>query len=218
MFFRIRWLAVTAVFSLILITSTKSAPMQAVTFLPAAVGNEEVMLIGRGLATGVAFAPDGQTLAVATNIGVWLYPLAAMDNGRFLRHTAPVTHLAWSADSRQVSTITADNQLHLSYTTTGRHLQTEKGEAALFDQPEPTNRYQSPDGRFSAAICEDETTVTIMDTATGQVQQTLTGHTDTITNVGWSPDGQQLATTADDDTVRLWRVADGRLLAMIDEH
>jgi WD40 repeat protein len=214
---KIRWLVVTAVFGLILITSTSSTPTQAlsVPFPPAAVGEAEMVLIGRGLPTGVAYAPDGQTLAVATNIGVWLYPLDALEDGRFLRHVAPVSQIEWSLDGQQLTVVTADNQMHVWDMATGQLLQTEEAPAEMVMQ---VNDSQSPNGRLQATTTEDEQTIIIQDAASGQIQQTLTGHTDAITSLAWSPDGQQLATTADDDTVRVWHVADGQLLHTLGEH
>ncbi|HKR48222.1 MAG TPA: WD40 repeat domain-containing protein [Pseudonocardiaceae bacterium] len=49
--------------------------------------------------------------------------------------------------------------------------------------------------------------------ATRQLLATLTGHTDTVNAVVFSPDGQTLATGSADHTIRLWtldptRVAD----------
>ena len=38
--------------------------------------------------------------------------------------------------------------------------------------------------------------------------QPLTGHTDSVYSVAFSPDGHTLATGSDDNTVRLWNVTD----------
>jgi WD40 repeat protein len=41
---------------------------------------------------------------------------------------------------------------------------------------------------------------------------TLSGHTGYVYSVGWSPDGQSLASASADGTLRLWRLANGRLV------
>jgi WD40 repeat protein len=43
----------------------------------------------------------------------------------------------------------------------------------------------------------------------GRVTAELAGHTDTVNNCAFSPDGTLLATVSDDRTARLWRVATG---------
>lgn len=51
----------------------------------------------------------------------------------------------------------------------------------------------------------------------GQTVAVLTGHTDAITGLAWSPDGQILASGSFDTTVRLWS-ADGKPLATLTGH
>jgi len=45
---------------------------------------------------------------------------------------------------------------------------------------------------------------------TSRIQRTLAGHTDTVEEVAYSPDGTLLATSGQDRTVRIWNVATGQ--------
>jgi streptogramin lyase len=48
--------------------------------------------------------------------------------------------------------------------------------------------------------------------------QTLTGHTGAVANVAVSPDGKTLVSVGNDNTVRLWNVATGKLLKTLEGH
>lgn len=54
--------------------------------------------------------------------------------------------------------------------------------------------------------------VKIWNTTTGSVITTLTGHTNLVGAVAFSPNGQQLASASSDGTVRVWNVATGQQL------
>ena len=54
----------------------------------------------------------------------------------------------------------------------------------------------------------DDKTVRVWDLDTG-TSRTLTGHTDRVNAVAYSPDGRHLATGSDDKTVRVWDLDTG---------
>jgi len=58
----------------------------------------------------------------------------------------------------------------------------------------------------------------IWDTATGALLATLRGHTDAVTSVTYSRDGQRLLTTSFDNTARIWDVATGAQLHSLEGH
>ena len=60
----------------------------------------------------------------------------------------------------------------------------------------------SPDGTRLASGSDN--TVCLWDATTGEVLQTLEGHTGQVESVAFSPDGARLASASDDGTVRLW--------------
>jgi serine/threonine protein kinase len=52
----------------------------------------------------------------------------------------------------------------------------------------------------------------------GSLVRTLTGHTDGVFSVSFSPDGSLLASGSGDDTIKLWRVSDGSLVRTLTGH
>ncbi len=61
----------------------------------------------------------------------------------------------------------------------------------------------SPDGT-RLAVASDAKTVTLWNTATGQLALTLRGHADAVTAVAFSRDGRRLASACADGTGRVW--------------
>ncbi|THU84653.1 WD40 repeat-like protein [Dendrothele bispora CBS 962.96] len=75
----------------------------------------------------------------------------------------------------------------------------------------------SPDGSQLASVSEDNT-VQIWNTATGQEEAKLEGHTDRVLSVAFSPDGSQLASGSSDNTVWIWNTATGQEEAKLEGH
>jgi WD40 repeat protein len=70
-----------------------------------------------------------------------------------------------------------------------------------------------PDGARLVSGSTDRT-VRVWDPATGAEERVLTGHERSLEDVAWSPDGTLIA-SAESQTVRIWRVADGAPLHVL---
>ncbi len=69
----------------------------------------------------------------------------------------------------------------------------------------------SPDGKF--AVVQEEWDLALWDLARAKLLRTFTGHTNTITAFGFTPDGRILYSGSNDGTARLWDVATGNEVA-----
>src|SRR5438105_4834450 len=86
----------------------------------------------------------------------------------------------------------------------------------LVDAParaENVNLATSPDGKTRAEA--DGNTVKLLDVATGKELRAFKGHTEAVTAVAFAPDGKRLASGGKDNTILLWDMPTGRLLAKI---
>jgi WD40 repeat protein len=81
----------------------------------------------------------------------------------------------------------------------------------------------SPDNQILAAAVTDNT-IKLWDIGKGVVVRTLTGHTDDVHTIDFSPDGQLLASGAGgfdnpgESTIKLWQVSDGSLIRTLEGH
>ena len=60
--------------------------------------------------------------------------------------------------------------------------------------------------------------VYLHDPGTGTLQRTLTGHTDNVMVVSFSPDGRMLASASGDRTIKLWNPQTGQLIRTLQGH
>jgi eukaryotic-like serine/threonine-protein kinase len=74
----------------------------------------------------------------------------------------------------------------------------------------------SPNGEQIASVGEDNA-IHLWDAATGQHSKALTGHTDLIKNIAYTPDGSRIVSSSADATARLWSI-DGQPLHVLKGH
>src|SRR5579863_1270513 len=158
--------------------------------------------------TGVAFGPNGRTVASASrdnSIQIW-----STADGHSMR-TIPdgVNSLAFSGDGHTLASGMTDNTIKLWDAGTGDILETMQGHSDHV----PAVAF-SPDGKSLASASWDKT-IKVWDVSTGQVLHTLRGHADRVLAVAFSPDGRTLASGSADQTVKLWDAATGNMTRTI---
>jgi WD40 repeat protein len=174
--------------------------------------------------TSVAFAQGGLTVvsgSVDHSMRLW----DARDKlpVRTLRgRSNPVTSVAFSPDGQRIaagSTYETVRHWTLPDGTSFRSLQDFLGEV--------TSLSFSPDGQWIAAGCSDKTvrlwsssdkTVRLWSADNRDGARSFEGHSNGVTSVAFSPDGQTLASGSHDKLARLWSVSDGALIASLQGH
>jgi WD40 repeat protein/tRNA A-37 threonylcarbamoyl transferase component Bud32 len=175
-----------------------------------ATGQERASLPLRAWA--VAFAPDGQTLAVAGDGGLHLCDAVTGQQGGVLPDPRWRAHaLAFSQDGRTLAIATG----HITRVLDGLLAQAPR---VLTEHSAPATAVAfTPDGRVLASGSQDHT-IRLWDAVTGQGRAILRGHKGAVSSVAFDKGGRTLASASYDQTVKLWDVAAGTELATFRGH
>ncbi len=155
-------------------------------------------------AYGVAFSPDGQTIAVGSGDNAIHLLDVKTKTERILRgHQNQVLTVAFSPVDGLLASGGGDRSVRLWNHQTGRPLVVLNGhQGGIYGLA------FSPDGRQLATASYDRT-VRLWDVASGAQQRVLLGHEALVWAVRYSPDGRVLASGSLDRSVRLWDVTSG---------
>ena len=177
--------------------------------------------IGSGTIRAMQYSPDGNLLAVVSDIGVWMLDTQTAEPQHLLAaHTGVINSISFSADGRTLAVGTENGEAQLWDISTGEHQKT----FTKWDYyPGVDNVFLMPDGRTLAVI--RTSMVDLWDIATGQRKKSLSAAVenettdDTVNRIpdfymslggyknSFSADGKTVASASDDDSFRFWDIA-----------
>jgi WD40 repeat protein len=151
----------------------------------------------------VAFSPDREHVAVATENGAVIWRATGTRPTVLKGHLGPVLSVAFSPDGKLVITAGSDQTARIWDTATGR----EVGQP-LQSFTSVNSASFSPDGKAVLTASEDGT-ARVWDAKTGRELYILgTTVTGPATTAAFSPDGKLIAVAKFDKTATIWNVED----------
>ena len=191
--------------------------------------------LGKGLLHAIQFTPDGNRVAVATSVGIWIYDAQTAEELTLLTgHTGRVTSLSFPADGRFLASGSFDGTVRLWDIDSGKQTAVFAGHRAII-----AAIAVSPDGK--SVVSGDMTSQGVLilwDTETGEQVRRTAQYTDNLIHrfkifldksrtvpypnaieaTAFSPDGQTFVSGHRDGTVRLWDAETGRKISAFREH
>ena len=156
----------------------------------------------------IRFSPDGHLLAGGGDDHiVYLWNVADQSQVAELQsHTGNILSVAFSPDGTQLATSDTKGVIYLWSVGTGTLAPTKM--LASSDGAAINDVVFTSDGNYLLSASADKN-IGVWSTSSGQLLNTVAGHTDAVLSLSLSHDGHLLVSSSKDGTIRLWRVGAG---------
>ena len=172
----------------------------------------QIAALESGKVNAIAWSPTGESIAVASPEGIYLYNAETLKELWFLETNAWITSIAFSPDGHTLASGSSD--------TTVRLWSVEDQQPLIVLEGHTSPVYSlafSPDGAILASGAGDHT-VRLWEVESGELLRALEGHESSVNSVAFDPKEPTLASGSCDNTIRLWNVENGALLQKLDGH
>ncbi len=172
------------------------------------------MRLGKGRANGIAYSPDSKTLAVATDIGIWIYDaLTGKELDLFTGGTGVFRSFAFSPDGNTLVSDINGNYLCMWDVNTGRQIRTFFGHSHYVISAIAF----SPDGKTIASGGSGGD-VKFWNAETGEYIHRFTRHFGFVNKVVFSSDSKLLATAGSGKRIYILDVKTGDSIRSFTEY
>ena len=178
-------------------------------------GAQKVLTRGLKWVSNLVFSPDGKTLASGRRDTIRFWDtITGEEKDALTGLPANISDLSFSPDGKTIASVTGDGGVCISDRITGKPQKT-------FAVPITDNVFStafSPDGKI-VALGSSDGNIYLSDLNAGEFKRKLTGHSEDVQRVVFSPDGRTLASSSYlDETVRIWDVRTGEQKRKLTEH
>jgi WD40 repeat protein/uncharacterized caspase-like protein len=169
--------------------------------------------------SGLAMMALVLVLSPAARAGEPERPILVLDAGG---HTATVKTVLFTPDGRELISVGDDKTIRVWDVKSGEPLRVLRPPIGRGDEGMLYAAALSPDGRALAVggfgWRGGDKPIYLVSLSSGRIEQVLLGHSNVISSLAFTPDGQRLASGSSDKTARIWDADSGRCEQVLQGH